>query len=185
MKNQDISIMLLLLIGFSSMYLNNYKQYAIPLGISQGITAIVFFEVGTFLKSKLKSMSIWVIVLCTIIWSIGFGFSFLDMMYGKYNNPLLNIFVAICSIVSLYGLCKLLKSFKLLMKFKLVSYLSWLGKSSLAILCVHTIERYLPLWSLVNIPSILILFIAKVILCSLLVLVCYRIKVTRFIFGLN
>lgn len=179
-----ISIVVILSIGMTFLY--EYSNLRFPLAIIQGMSAMFFYLIGMLISQYKKHIHWYHSLFCILIWLGCFRYCGVDMISCSYNNMPLAFVVAACGTLSIYYMSKLLTilSGKTLLG-AIPCYLQWAGISSLVILCIHTVERYLPIWEIIGLHSVTLLFIGKVFLCSIVTYLCYKFRFTRVLFQLK
>lgn len=184
--NKWIAVIISFLTSLGATFLYEDCSIRLPLAIMQGLSGMSFYLIG-WLICKYKDYLHWYFgLLSFLIWIGCFRFCEVNMVYCYYRNMPLAILVAICGTLSVYYISIVLtKLMKISLLKGLPCYLEWVGVSSLVMLCAHTIERYLPIWGIMGLNSITLLFLSKVLLCSLATLLCYKFKISRNIFQLK
>lgn len=179
-----IIAILFLSIGASLLY--EFGSIKLPFAFMQELSGMIFYLIG-WLINKFKDCIRWYFgLLSFLIWIGCFRFCGVSMIDCSYQNMPLAIVVAVCGTISVYYISKGLTELHRNSITKIIPiYLEWAGVSSLVILCIHTVERYLPIWGIVGLKSIGLLFIGKVLLCSIITLLCYKFRLTRSIFQLK
>lgn len=121
-------------------YLDNHVIY-IPMSFNQGVAAIFFYYIGFLVQSKYKSIIISgisiklsTLLVCAATILATLPFSGLGMANCAYQCYPLNV---ICA-TTITFLCFLLS--RKLENVKIISgFLSWCGRNSMLVLCVHTV----------------------------------------------
>ena len=186
--NKPIAILLIVIISSSVTFLYEETSIEFPLSFIQGISAMIFYLFGWFIRQFLDrhNLNASFLILTWIIWLTCFQYCGIGMITCYYNNFFLALVVAVCGTFSIYSISKIISNVFTISIMRYVKYyLKWAGISSLVILCVHTIEMYLPIWDYIGLYSVIPLFLAKVVLCSVITLLCYKTKITRSIFQLK
>lgn len=106
----------------------------------QGIIACFFYGVGFLLREKSKNINN-VSFFFIVIWIISILWGNLDMAYGYYKLYVLELVGALGGTYFIYIISKGLQYVKGISKF-----LQWFGINSLIVLCIHSLERYIPIW---------------------------------------
>lgn len=186
-KNKKWSaIILVLIISLGATLLYDYGSVRLPLAIIQGLSGMTFYLVGWLICQYKKHFHWYCGLFSFLIWIVCFRYCYVDMIVCYYRNILLAIIVAICGTISIYNVSKGLMRLNKISVLKFVPfYLEWAGASSMVILCIHTIERYLPFWEIIGVKPLALLFLGKVILCSVITFLCYKFRFTRTIFQLK
>lgn len=168
--DEKLRLLLVLLSIMCGLYLGKTK-YWFPWSADVALFAVVFFYAG-FLLQKKQLLSDFVnrkayIALCLLIWIIGISCKItLEFIWRSYKGEFTCIIIAIAgSLVCCaftYHLCKL-KNLK--------KILSWIGRGSLIILCLHHLEGQFIPYSDIGLESFL--FLAKtVVVLSGYLLIC-------------
>lgn len=159
----------------------DYYIVNLPFGILPGCSAMIFIALGQHLPRIIDSKS--KVTLLTICWLISIFTSRILMVscdYGCYPVDVLG---------AVGGTCFFLKISELIDKYAhryCSEYLSWLGRNSLPILCLHLIEMNIPGWSILFINvGVAYYFLANVFLYSSFVYLLGKVKCLRLIFGIQ
>lgn len=151
------AVLLLTTLGF---YCVTIKAY-IPFYIVQSLVAMPFFYLGSLLKKtgillpskydKIATVCAIIIFILSCIWAnnAGISFIFYDNQLGDANMFLFYT-VSTVSVVSLLLICKAIKTLPLI---------SYLGKYSIVVLCVHQLIIEVILLVLYKFPSMLSKFV--------------------------
>ena len=106
-----------------------------PLALTEGCSALLFFETGQlFARNGAKP---WLIALCLCCWPIAFLFSKMDFMLSEYGFLPLDFLGACGGTLAIWKLSTLIGA----SSSRLGHALEWLGRNSMAVLCVHTLEK--------------------------------------------
>ncbi|MBQ9554793.1 MAG: acyltransferase family protein [Muribaculaceae bacterium] len=111
----------------------------LPLGLLDGLCAIVFYAMGDYWKNRLKE-PVKPVLLITgiIIWAACIWFGNMDVARFEFSPyPLSMIAAFVGTYVTYLVSCR--------MRDRLRSLLSWTGRNTLLILCYHMLLVYLPL----------------------------------------
>lgn len=115
-------------------YLDNHVIY-IPMGVNQGVSAIIFYYIGYCYKTLNKNMDLSIVLyVCLFIILINLPFSSIGLAICFYRCYPLNVLGASATTWCIYKLCR---DSKLINKKVVMNFLSWCGRNSLLILCVH------------------------------------------------
>lgn len=184
--NRVFAVSIVVILSIGTILLYEYSILRLPFAIMQGLSGMFFYLMGWLLSQYKECIHWYHVLLFLLIWLGGFRYCSIDMISCSYYNMPLAFVVAACGTLSIYYMSKLLTilSGKTLLG-AIPGYLQWTGISSLVILCIHTIERYLPIWEIIGLHSVTLLFIGKVFLCSIVTCLCYKFRFTRFLFQLN
>lgn len=157
-----------------------FVNIKLPFAFMQGVIASFFYGVGFLMKGKRIEENKVVILSVIIIWSVCLVWVGLDMAYGYYKLYILELFGALGGTFFIYLISIGIKHVK-----RISNFLQWFGINSLIVLCVHSLERYIPIWSVLRINNYFLLLVCKVSLCSIAILLSYRLKITKYIFRLK
>lgn len=137
----------------------------LPFAFLQGCSAVVFMVIGKMMYSYIKRYGIrWTfVVLCGGLWAFSVFYGRVDMASFHYKYYLLVVFGAMGATYLLYCMCKSIEGVVPLLS----SIFAWLGQYSLIMMCVHSIERYIPIWSQLHLDNIYCLISAKIAFCIL------------------
>lgn len=192
-KNGPLIIVLLALIGYFSAY-----KYWLPLSIQAGMTASLFVMLGYYAKkhnvlnalhNKLFMVVITAFSLIVFVINIIFNGK-LYMVKNYYQFNVFTLLVAVCGTILVILLSRLISKTKIPKKI-----LTFYGKNSMVILCVHLIEMdCLPWRSFRELLSshgvsewlrLLILVILKIIISTIAVFIVLKIPPIARIFNIN
>lgn len=178
-----IAVCLTISVGFTLAY--EFTPLELPFSIVQGLSAMIFYLAG-WLASLIKKRIKWYhLIVALTVWILGSQYCMINMIVCHYNNLPLDILIAICGILSIYLFSENIEKLTNKPFFKyLPQYLTWVGMSSLAFFCAHTFEHY-TFWGTSNIASPILLFAGKVLFCTIVTWLCYKVKITRQIFQLK
>lgn len=157
-----------------------FSKIKLPFALMQGIIACFFYGVGFLLNGKKVENYRCLILFVMIIWIICLVWGNLDMAYGYYKLYILELIGALGGTYFIYLISKGIKHAKWISKF-----LQWFGINSLIVLCIHSLEKYIPVWSMLHINNYLLLLICKISLSSIAIFLCYRFKITKYVFMLK
>lgn len=183
-NKQSYLLLVVLTIGLLFTYLYQNKILELPFSFVQGFSAIIFFVIGYLANKHEQLIKNKFAILLSAIWFLGFYFSKTDMAICKYNPFILyDYIIAIGGVITLYIISKRIER----CKFRYIpNLISWIGTNSLVILCAHTFEKYLSLFDgYLRIENFVILLICKIIFCILITWICYKYRLTRYVFGLK
>lgn len=152
----------------------------LPLCLTTGTVFIIFYAIG-FQANKIKIYNSTPILLASLLlWGIyllALNTNFFHL-YREFTYPLY-VLGATGATVIVYQLALLIEQY--LPKFRHV--LCWFGKYSMIVLCVHTIDRYIPIIHLLHLDlSVFVLFISRIAVCVIGVFIVKRIRCLRFVF---
>lgn len=171
-----------------SLYLSQHK-IQFPLSILQGMLGVGYLYIGflikqhhptIILKSKLN------LILITVIWIISFKSGYLSLVQCYAKPELLALVGAICGTYLIYIISNNIAK----KENKLCSALTYLGRITLLILCVHSIEdRIVPWKTYINdielnyyLSNSIIIFLRVFIVLSISI-VLQRIRIIQKIFN--
>lgn len=166
--------------GFIAVLATLIDRYVInlPFALLPGLSAMMFFLIGDWLKNH--KVSNIVIVICMVCWLISIIYSRIWMVQCHYELYPIDILGACGGTVFIY------LGAKYFAKTKLNSAFVWLGINSLVILCFHLIELNCKLCGHLHIPNVFYYqFPIKLIFCVMMTWLCYKFKFTRRIFWLK
>lgn len=172
-----------------AMFLSQHKIF-LPLSILQGMLCVGYLYIGYLIKQYhpsiiLKSKLSWIII--AIIWIISFKSGYLSMAQCYANPELLALTGALGGTYFAYILSERIAH----KEGKLCSILTHLGKMTLLILCVHSVEYNIVSWdALLNkidlnyYLSNSIIILVRVLIVISISLILQRFKLIREIFNL-
>ena len=105
--------------------------HPLPLGILQGLCCLVFYAIGYIVARH--NIPWYIYTLCIVCWPLSIFFGKVELMVCTYSFPL-DILGACGATYLIYKLYQWIASFRP------TSFLSWCGRFSLAIVCMHTFE---------------------------------------------
>lgn len=150
----------------------------LPFAILPGLSAMIFYLIGDYLKQYHISKS--VLIICMICWIVSIMYSHIWMVQCHYGMYPIDILGACGGTVFIYWISKLIE------KTKIKGLFIWLGVNSLVILCFHLIELNCSLCGHLHIPRVFCYqFPVKLLFCVLMTWLCYKFKFTRYIFSLS
>lgn len=127
-----------------SLYLSQHK-IRLPFSILQGMLGIGYLYIGYLIKQHYPSIilkSRLNLILMAIIWIISFKSGYLSLVQCYANPELLTLTGALCGTYLTYMVSNSISQ----KNSKLCSILTHLGKMTLLILCVHSIEDSIVPW---------------------------------------
>jgi fucose 4-O-acetylase-like acetyltransferase len=148
----------------------------IPMSFNQGVSAIVFYYIGYCFKTI--SLNKWFILTCFIIIFIDLPFGRVGIAHCYYQCYPLNILGASAITLCIYLFCKHIEGFNVPSQL-----MSWCGRNSLIILCVHNV-LILTLYAYVITSPVMCLFfyLLYALLGSWLL---SKIPLVKYIFQIN
>lgn len=152
---------------------------SLPFGILPGLSAMMFYIIGEYFSTR--SIKIWLIVICMLCWIAAWFFSSVSMITCEYRFFPLEVFSACGATLAFWWFSSIIEQ-RMHYSGKV---LAWLGRTSMAILCIHTLLRncyileHLPLEQVwyIQLPLEIMAIIAITWFCT-------RIPITRKIFGI-
>ena len=157
----------------------HYYLVFIPLGISTGASAMMFYLIGHWVREH--NISKYAFVVCIICWFVGITFSKTVVMarcsYGIYPVDVLG---ACGATIVIYMISKVLS------KTRACPALSWVGINTLVFLCFHTMDNSFGITQRLPFSGYYgIQFLYMLTLYTILTKVCYHVRFTKWIFSLH
>lgn len=164
----------------------------LPFSIQAGACALLFMYAGYCLKDLMWKRPKFptAFLICLIIWLIdilaGKG-NQLSMVSCKFPHLILNVAGALAAVYAIFRFTD--RTINIPVIRKIYQYLAWLGKSSMIILCFHTLEmKFMPWDTLLSfLPSFMPYFLIKMVLkllwATFWVFIINRIKPLKWIFS--
>ena len=155
----------------------HYYLVFIPLGISTGASAMMFYLIGHWVREH--SVGKYAVAVCVLCWIGGIAYSKVVMARCCYGIYPIDVLGACGATAVIYLISKGLS------RTWLCSALSWVGVNTLVILCFHTMDlsfgitQHLPLSGYYGIQ-----FLYMLAFYLLITNLCYQTRLTRLIFGL-
>lgn len=179
--------LLLLIIAICAYLFHERTHIYLPFAILQGLFGMMFYSVGHMIKKYVKHINLLICVPTIVVWLGCYRYCNLDISFLTVSNFPLMYIVAISGTLSIYFISMAISKINTPILNLISKYLAWCGVVSLVILCAHSIERYIPIWNILGIDRYghLVLFLAKVIFCTLFAIACSNIKTTRQLFGIK
>lgn len=116
----------------------------LPWCLLQGLAAIEFYAIGWY--AHRHTIPMWLKVVCIVCWLMAIRWGNLELSSCYYGCYPLDVLGACGATMILYRVCQIvsvwLKNRFPNSKIYLHSPLQWIGRNSLAILCMHTIDLY-------------------------------------------
>lgn len=113
---------------------NKYIQ--VPWNILQGLSGLIFVEIGHLVHYPPHINQIWIIIVSLCCWIATVHFSNIDLNYCYYSCYPLDVIGACGGTYAMYLISKLI------CKCRIATWpLAWCGTYSLVILCFHALER--------------------------------------------
>ena len=160
--------------------IGEFVDVDIPFGILQGITACFFYGMGYLLKERRTLVNHWYLkILIIVVWVICVIWKCTNTE-GGYVLTLLGLVGALGGTYFTYLCSKEIQRIH-----RLSNFLQWFGINSMIVLCVHSLERHIPVWDMLHIYNNGLLLVCKIGLSCIFIVLCYRFKITRYIFKLT
>ena len=112
----------------------DHALFNLPFALLPGLAGLLFYETGHLCAKH--GVNRWLAVLCLICWPLAFAFSRLSMVDSYYGILPLDYLGACGGSLFLWWVCSWIAK----LPAALYKWLEWIGKNSLVILCVHTVE---------------------------------------------
>lgn len=150
----------------------------LPFTILPGLSGMMFYLIGNWLKTH--KVSYIIIIISLVCWIISILYSQIGMVVCNYGLYPIDIMGACGGTAFIYWISKYCA------KTKLKSLFVWLGVNSLVLLCFHLIELKCRLCFHLHVPDIFFYkFLVKMLFCMGMTWLCYRFEITRKIFTLK
>ena len=156
----------------------HYYVIFIPLGITTGASAMMFYLIGHWVREH--AVSKYAVVVGVVCWLVGIACSWVIMARCCYGLYPVDVVGACGATAIIYVLSKGLS------KTWACPALAWIGVNTLVFLCFHAMDmsfgitQHLPLSGYYGIK-----FVYMLAFCSLMTWLCYRMRFTRWVFGLS
>lgn len=143
-KYQNESILCVCFIISSFLYLINWT-ISLPFCISQGISVIIFYAIGYYIKDikhnfKFNTRYLFILSCLILSWVISIFYGGINLESNYIKLYPIEILGSLGVSIIIYKLIHLMLNVKIFQL--LFSPLKWCGRFSLAILCMHTLELY-------------------------------------------
>lgn len=148
----------------------------LPWGLSTGGSAMIFYVIGNIAKNRI--FSIYAIVPLVLFWCIGIAYSQIDMIECHYNLYPIDVLGACGATWLIYILAKWISKKESIIN----TGLSWMGRYSLIVLCMHFMVQLLDLNSRINTNSWISYLLIDFALIIPLTYICTKIRVTKLLF---
>ncbi len=156
----------------------HYYVIFIPMGITLGASAMMFYLIGHWAKEH--NVDRYFIVVCVVCWLIGVSYSKVVMARCCYGMYPVDVLGACGATMLIYMLSKGLE------KTPLRPVFSWIGVNTLVFLSFHTMDLSFGISQRIPFSSGYgVQFLGMLAFCSLMTWACYQIPFTRWIFGLK
>ena len=171
-----------LAISIVSVLINRYLINA-PFALLIGFSTTIFYAMGYLvkLKGRFGKVNMFVSIGCVMIWIYSFLTSEMSVANALYENYPINVIGAYGGTYFIYLISDLLSTAKTAIS----SFLTWCGRNSLTILCLHLYEMDVPhLRNFLHVPdSLRIPFV--LIFCVIGVYVLSKNSLTKKIFNIS
>ena len=148
----------------------------LPWGLSTGGSAMIFYVIGNIAKNR--SFSRYAIVPLVLLWWIGIAYSQIDMYTCHYNLYPVDVLGACGATWLMYILAKWISKKESIIN----TGLSWMGRYSLIVLCMHFMVQLLDLNSRINTNSWISYLLIDFAQIIPLTYICTKIRVTKLLF---
>ena len=169
-----------LIVSFVAILATIIDRYLInlPFTILPGLSAMMFYLVGDWLKNH--NVPIYIIIICLVCWIMSILYSHIWMVQCHYELYPIDVLGACGGTAFVYWISSLCA------KTRMKSIFVWLGINSLVILCFHLIELNCKLCAHLHIPNVFYYqFPVKLFFCVVMTWLCYKFEFTRKIFALK
>lgn len=140
----------------------------IPFSVLSGLSAIVFYAIGDFFKGiKRIPLAYWIIGI--ICWVMSFKYSRINLVQPRLDLYFVDVIGATTMSLLVYCISKSISKIPIIS-----SSLSWVGKSSLLILCFHLIDLDCKLSTRINSTGSIVITVLLRIVLPLLGAFCFR-----------
>lgn len=167
--NKIVAFSFLLLLGIEI-----GMQYWLPQGFDLVFIFIFYLYIGYWYQNEFKKIKVnktICFIILFLIWAVSLGLKFnIEIAIRSYPYGILCIVQSLCGTYCIIELCKLIANIDICKKI-----FAYIGKLSLIILCIHSIESSVIEWQNIEINAFLVC-IVRVILCILLALVFNYVK---------
>ena len=140
----------------------------IPFSVLSGLSAIVFYAIGDFLK-RIKRIPIAYWIIGIICWVISFKFSRINLVQPRLDLYFVDVIGATTVSLLVYCVSKPISKIPIISPF-----LSWAGKSSLLILCFHLIDLDCGFAARINYTGSIVITVLLRVVLPLLGAICFR-----------
>ena len=171
------------------------KYLWLPFSIQSGLCSVLFIYLGYVFRKKKhlfvqmnRSLKVSCLIIAAIIWALFiWRFESFWIVNCDFGNGVLDICSSVCACISVFAISFFIDRYIKI----LAGFLSYIGKNSMYILCVHTIDIdlfqraiFYPLVSRLNENTrVLVLCLGELILAIALGLALSKIKAIRKAFG--
>lgn len=169
---------LYIIVGGASLFFTICANYIIilPWGLSTGGSAMMFYMIGNIAKNR--NFSRYAIVPLILLWWIGIAYSQIDMMKCHYIFYPVDVLGACGATWLIYIVSKWISQRDSIVNV----WLSWMGRYSLIVLCMHFMVQLLDLNTRINTNSWVLYLLIDFAQIIPLTYICTKIKVTKLLF---
>lgn len=132
--NKGCVLIVCVMVSWVAVLIHDQSWSLWPWSIMQGVSALQFMAIGWYIKHK--KINVWIKLLVVMFWPLAYVWGGIEMCDCYYKCYLLDVFGACgatyCVYIVSVGLSKVKFASKLF---------QWFGTNSLAILCIHTLDR--------------------------------------------
>lgn len=167
-----------IIVGSISLIITVCANYVIilPWGLSTGGAAMIFYMIGNIANNR--SFSKYVIIPLVFLWCVGIAYSKIDMDKCYYNLYPVDVLGACGATWLIYILAKWMSKKESIIN----TGLSWMGRYSLIVLCMHFMVQLLDLNSRIDTNSWILYLLIDFALIIPLTYISTKISVTKLLF---
>lgn len=174
------------IISLSLLYLKKFFSFDLPLALLPGLTCLVYMAIGYFFKQFQSHFKWQWLAIFVIFWEREFHANSVSIISSYYRYVLPGVIAAIGGTLACYSCSYVLEKCRCVPLVSYISkYLDWVGINSMVFLCAHTIDRYIPVLAFLHIENDCLLFVTKILYCTIFTLLCQKVEITRRIFQLK
>ena len=133
--HDGVVLIISLFLSVIALILNKTLHFPLPWGLLKGLSALVFYSIGWYIKRK--GLPLTVSCGLVVLWLLALKYGGIDMYYYSYACYPLDVLGAVGATWLVYLLsnevCKIAPKTSLL--------LQWFGVNSLLIFCIHCLDR--------------------------------------------
>lgn len=146
------AVIVSLVISLAAILLDRYVVN-LPLAILPGLSALAFYVIGFLLRVRggFSTFHPAAALALIVVWILSFMSSTMSMVRCYYECYPLNMVGAIGGTYAVWKLSDMLSKFNN----RIVLFLSWIGRNSLAILCIHLFDLDFSTRAMLHIPQAL------------------------------
>lgn len=130
-------------ISYVASYVHSNYYFPLPFCITQGLSCMVFYAVGSFYK-KINSLPIWCMCFLALSWALALWIGGMNLESCSYKIYIIDVLGA-CGATYIIGWFLKVLYIKMKDVFLInvcLCIIIWCGLYSLVILCMHTLEMY-------------------------------------------